>query len=146
MQNKIIKVGKLGFGSMGKTHSYAINNFKFYMSDLPFDIKLCGVCTTSREKSDAVCEKYGFEFGTTNEDDIINSPDIDVIDICTPNIYHYESLKKAIAAGKHIYCEKPLCISLAQANEIASLAAKSEKINNIVFNNFTTIKHHSSNY
>ena len=135
MQNKIIKVGMLGFGSMGKTHTYAINNFKFYMSDLPFDVKLSGVCTTSQEKSNIVCDKYGFEFGTTNEEDIINSPDIDVIDICTPNIYHYDSMKKAIAAGKHIYCEKPLCISLAQANEIAELAKRSEKINNIVFNN-----------
>ena len=135
MKNKIINVGMLGFGSMGKTHSYAISNFKFFMNDLPFDVKLSGVCTTSREKSDSVCEKYGFDFGTANEDDIINSPDIDIIDICTPNIYHYDTLKKAIMAGKHIYCEKPLCISETQALEIAELANKSGKIHNVVFNN-----------
>ena len=135
MSNKVIKIGMLGFGSMGKTHSYAVSNFKFFMNDLPFDAKLVGVCTTSQEKSDAVCKNYDFEFGTTSEDDIINSQDIDVIDICTPNIYHYETLKKAISAGKHIYCEKPLCVSYAQAIEIAELAQKSKKIHNIVFNN-----------
>ncbi len=135
MSKKRINIGILGFGSMGKTHSYAISNFKFYMNELPFDANIVGVCTTSLEKSTAVCEKYGFELATANEDDIINSPTIDAIDICTPNIYHYDTLKKAIAAGKHIYCEKPLCISSAQAFEIAELAKKSGKIHNIVFNN-----------
>ena len=135
MQKKIIKIGMLGFGSMGKTHTVAINNFKFYMSDLPFEVELGGVCTTSMEKSNEVCQKYGFEFGTVNEDDVINSSDIDVIDICTPNIFHYETLKKAILAGKHIYCEKPMCISYEQAREIAELAKKSGKIFNVVFNN-----------
>lgn len=135
MGKKILNVGMLGFGSMGKTHSYAINNLKFYMTDLPFDVKLCGVCTTSIEKSHSVCNKYGFEIGTANEDDLISNPDIDIIDVCTPNIYHYDTLKKAIAAGKHIYCEKPLCISSSQANEIANLAKNTGKIHNIVFNN-----------
>ncbi len=135
MAKKEIKVGLLGFGSMGKTHSYAIQNFGFFMNELPFEARVAAVCTTSLEKSNAVCQKHSFDFGTDNEEDIINSPDIDVIDICTPNIYHYETLKKAIAAGKHIYCEKPLCVSAAQAFEIANLAEKSEKIHNIVFNN-----------
>ena len=135
MEKKQIKIGMLGFGSMGKTHSYAISNFKFFMKDLPFFATLSGVCTTSIEKSKAVANEFGFEYGTICEDDIINSPDIDVIDICTPNIYHYDTLKKAILAGKHIYCEKPLCISFSQAKEIAELAEKSGKIHNIVFNN-----------
>ena len=135
MEKKKIKIGMLGFGSMGKTHSYAISNFKFFMKELPFSAELAGVCTTSIEKSQAVAEEFGFAFGTICEDDIIYSPDIDVIDICTPNIYHYDTLKKAISAGKHIYCEKPLCISYEQAKEISHLAQKSGKIHNIVFNN-----------
>lgn len=135
MSKRKINVGILGFGSMGKTHSFAISNFKYYMGDLPFEANLYGVCTTSLEKSRAVSEKYGFSLATNNEDDLIYSPDIDVIDICTPNIFHYETLKKAIAAGKHIYCEKPLCINSTQANEIAELASNSKIVHNIVFNN-----------
>ena len=135
MSKKAIKIGLLGFGSMGKTHSYAVQSFNFFMNDLPFEAKISAVCTTSKEKSEAICKKYGFDFGTDNEDDIINSPDVDVIDICTPNVYHFETLKKAIYAGKHVYCEKPLCVTAEQALEIAKLSKGSNKIHNIVFNN-----------
>lgn len=135
MKDKVITVGLLGFGAMGKMHAYAISNIKFYTNTVPFDVAISAVCTTSLEKSNLICDQYGFKFGTTNEDDIIFSPHIDIIDICTPNIFHYDSLKKAINAGKHVYCEKPLCISSIQAKEVAELAEKSSKIHNIVFNN-----------
>ncbi len=130
-----IRIGLLGFGSMGKTHAYAVHNLAYFYKDLPFSAEIAGVCTTSMERSRAVCAEYGFEIATDSEDVLINDPSIDVIDICTPNIYHFESIKKAIAAGKHIYCEKPLCVSLAEADEAAFLAKNSDKIHTIVFNN-----------
>lgn len=132
---KPIRIGLLGFGSMGKTHAYAVNTLPFFYQDLPFSAEIVGVCTTSMEKSQRVCKEYGFSIATTNEDELIYHPDVDVIDICTPNLYHFETIKKAIAAGKHIYCEKPLCISLAEAREVTALANEAGKINNIVFNN-----------
>ena len=132
---KSLKIGLLGFGAMGKVHSYAVENLKYYYSELPFDASVIGVCTTSKEKSNSVCEKFGYKIATDNEDDLIYSPDVDIIDICTPNIYHYETLKKALAAGKHVYCEKPLCVSADEANEIATISEKSALICNIVFNN-----------
>ena len=132
---KQLKIGLLGFGAMGKVHSYCIDNLKYYYTRTDFDTKIHGVCTTSKEKSLAIAEKYGFAVATDCEDDLINDPEIDVIDICTPNIYHYETLKKAIAAGKHVYCEKPLCVTAAEAYEIAELARNSGLICNIVFNN-----------
>lgn len=132
---KELNIGLLGFGAMGKVHSYCTDNLKFYYSDLPFNAKIAGVCTTSLEKSRFVADKFGFEIAAENEDRLINDPNIDIIDICTPNIWHFDTLKKTIAAGKHIYCEKPLCVSTAQANEIASLAKDRSLICNIVFNN-----------
>ncbi len=132
---RTIKIGLLGFGNMGRTHSYAVKNLPFFYKDLPFAAEIAGVCTTSLEKSKEICREFGFSVPAANEDDLIYSADIDVIDICTPNIYHYDTLKKALLAGKHIYCEKPLCISAAQANEISTLAQNSSKIHKIVFNN-----------
>ena len=132
---KRINIGLLGFGSMGKVHSYCVDNLKYIYGDLPFDAIIRGVCTTSLKKSRDVCERYGFSVAADNEDLLINDPDIDVIDICTPNIFHYETLKKAIAAKKHIYCEKPLCVTSAEADEIAALASESGLICNVVFNN-----------
>lgn len=130
-----LRIGLLGFGAMGKTHAFCVENLKFYYQDLPFEATVHGVCTTTPEKSRAVAQTYGFEIATANEDDLIRDPNIDVIDICTPNIYHYETVKKALAAGKHIYCEKPLCVSEDEARELADLAKKSGKICTMVFNN-----------
>ncbi len=130
-----LNIGLLGFGAMGKVHSYAVQNMNFYYSGLPFDAKIVGVCTTSAEKSRMVANEFNLGVGVDNEDILINSPDIDIIDICTPNIYHYETLKKAIFAGKHIYCEKPLCVNADEAREISALAKEHGLICNIVFNN-----------
>ncbi len=132
---KQINIGLLGFGSMGKVHSYCVDNLKYLYGELPFEARIHGVCTTTVEKSRKVCGQYGFSVACASEDELINDPSIDVIDICTPNIFHYQTLKKAIAAKKHVYCEKPLCVTANEANEIASHAKDSGLICNIVFNN-----------
>jgi len=129
-----MKIGLLGFGFMGKTHSYAIHNMAYYYKDLPYSAEIAAVCTSRRETADAAARDFGFAKATCNEDEIINDPSVDIIDICTPNIYHYETLKKAIAAGKHIYCEKPLCVSAEQAAEVAELARKAGVKAQVVFN------------
>lgn len=133
---KHIRIGLLGFGSMGKTHSYAVKTLPFFFSPCDFRAEIVGICTTNVERTQDICDTYGIPLAAQSEDDLINDPSIDVIDICTPNCLHYETLKKALLAGKHIYCEKPLCVSSEQADEIAEIAAsRPEQICNIVFNN-----------
>lgn len=131
---KNYKIGLLGFGNMGKTHLYSINNLKFFYRNLPFTAEIAGVCTAT-EASGASAKEFGIPFATTDENDLIHNPDIDIIDISTPNICHYGTLKKAIAAGKHVYCEKPLCVTYAEAAEIASLAKSAGITGQVVFNN-----------
>jgi len=127
-----MNIGLLGFGFMGKTHAYAIQNMNYFYGKLPFKAKITGVCTRSIETASAAADEFNLGKAVTDEDELINDPEIDIIDICTPNIYHYESLKKAIAAGKHIYCEKPLCINDKQAFEIAETSK--DIIGQVVFN------------
>lgn len=134
-QLKTYRIGLLGFGAMGQTHAYAIHNFPYFYRELPFSAQIVGVVTRSVEKSERVCEQYGFERAYNNEDELIADPSIDIVDICTPNYLHYETLKKAIKAGKAIYCEKPLCISLDQAREIVALSQEHHTVGHIVFNN-----------
>ncbi len=119
---------------MGKTHAYAVENLKYFYSPLGFKAEVAGICTRSIQRSRELCELYGFEKAYRDEDELIDDPHIDVIDICTPNSCHYETLKKAIAKGKHIYCEKPLCTTRAQAEEIAALAREKGVICAVVFN------------
>lgn len=133
--SKEIKIGMCGFGAMGKTHAFCVHNLKYYYTELPFSAKISGVCTTSLEKSQKVAAEYGFDYAAESEDTLIADPKIDVIDICTPNVHHYRTICKALEANKHIYCEKPLCVTAEEAKTVADLAAKKGLICNIVFNN-----------
>ncbi len=129
-----LRIAMLGFGSMGRTHTWAVKNLPFFYAGLPFTASLGGVCTTSLEKSRRVADTFGFARATDCEDDLIHNPDIDVIDICTPNILHFETLKKAVAAGKHVLCEKPLCTTPEEAAEVAALPLKEGQVVGMVFN------------
>lgn len=132
---KHLKIGLCGFGAMGKVHAYCVDNLRYFYSDLPFRASICGVCTTSMEKSHRVAEEYALGDAVPSEDALIENDEIDVIDVCTPNIYHYETVKKAILHGKHVYCEKPLCVTAEEADELAALAEEHGVICNMVFNN-----------
>ncbi len=134
-EKKALRIGVLGFGAMGRTHTWAVRNLPFFYGELPFSATVNAVCTTSLERSERIAKEFGMTLATEIEDDIINAPDIDVIDICTPNVYHFQTLKKAIASGKHILCEKPLCISKEQTEEILALPRKDGQICGMVFNN-----------
>ncbi len=130
-----LRIGLCGFGAMGKTHAFAVENLKYYYGALSFDAEIAGVCTRSLEKSQQVAKAYGFALATADEDVLIGDPSVDIIDICTPNSCHYATVKKALAAGKHVLCEKPLCTTPEEAAELAELAKQSGKICTMVFNN-----------
>lgn len=137
--NKQINIGLLGFGAMGRTHSFSVASLPFYYDGLDFTAKYAAVCTSRIETAMAAAEKYGLGYATENEDDIINDPNIDVIDISTPNIFHYETAKKAILAKKSVLCEKPLTVTADQAKELDALAKeafeKNGQVCGMVFNN-----------
>lgn len=145
--SKDIRIGLLGFGAMGKTHTFSVSSLPFYYDGLDFTAKYTAVCTTRQETASAAAEKYSLGYATVCEDDVINDPDIDVIDVSTPNIFHYETVKKAILAGKHVLCEKPLTITVEQARELDALAKsayeKNGQVCGMVFNNrhFSAIRH-----
>ncbi len=129
-----MKIGIIGFGSMGKTHAYAIDNLKYFYAALPFSAELYGICCAHRENAERAAQTYGFKKIYDTPEDMIADRDIDVIDICTPNIFHYDVLKKAIAAGKDIYCEKPLCTTYGEAREIADMMQGAGNVGAVVFN------------
>lgn len=136
-KQKIIRIGIIGFGSMGKTHAFAVQSLPYYYA-ADFRAEIAGVTTRSMEKSQAVCRDFGFDVAAVSEDTLINDPTIDVIDVCTPNRCHRDTILKAIRAGKHILCEKPLASTAEEALEIAEAVKaheKSGKVSGVVFNN-----------
>jgi len=82
---KEIGVGIIGFGFMGKTHTYAYRTMPLFYSNLPFRVRLVGVCNRTRSVAERAKDDFGFEFATDNIDDIFARDDIQVVNICTPN-------------------------------------------------------------
>lgn len=132
---KEIRIGLLGFGSMGRTHTWAVRNLPFFYGNLPFSAATVGVCTTSLDKSRRVADEFGIPLAVADEDALIFDPTIDVIDVCTPNNCHFSTVKKALSAGKHVLCEKPLCITASEADELEALARSSDRVCGMVFHN-----------
>ena len=115
---KEIGVGIIGFGFMGKTHTYGYKTIPLYYNNLPFKTKLVGVCDAYIDVAKAAKEYNDFEFATDNPDDIFARDDIHVVNVSTPNIYHKDAVIKALKSGKNIYCDKPLASSYEEAKEI----------------------------
>lgn len=131
---KEIGIGIIGFGFMGKTHTYAYRTMPLFYSDLPFSARLVGVCNRTRSVAEKAKNDLGFQFATDDIDDILARDDIQVVNICTPNAYHKEAVLRAIDAGKHIYCDKPLAASYEEAKEIVEHLRGKDIVNQVAFN------------
>lgn len=125
---KEIGIGVIGYGFMGKMHTYGYKTIPLYYADLPYLIKLKGVCDVVPGVAETAKEQQGFEFSTMNPDDIINCDEIDIISICTPNVYHKDLVIKALRSGKHVYCDKPLTSNSKESAEVIEVLEKTEDI------------------
>ena len=80
MQKKTYNVGIIGAGFMGKTHTYNYVNMPLFYDDLPFKVKLVGICDNNLSSAEALKQNFGFEFATDNYQELLERKDIDIID------------------------------------------------------------------
>ncbi|HEY3290471.1 MAG TPA: Gfo/Idh/MocA family oxidoreductase [Anaerolineae bacterium] len=125
---KTYRIGLLGAGFMGKVHTYCWTSLPFFYSNLDYRIFLKTVVTAHPQSAEAACVALGYERATTNVDALIDDPEIDIIDIATPNNLHHAALLAASRAGKRVYCDKPLTGNLAQALELEHELARPEAL------------------
>lgn len=111
---KEVLLGTIGSGSI--VHSI-LDNVK--VTD---GIRLIAVYSRSEEKAKALAEEYEADRIYTDLDQFLNDKEMNTVYIATPNILHYEQMKKALLAGKHVICEKPFCVKVEQARELMALA------------------------
>ena len=126
-------VGMLGFGFMGKMHTYSYATIPFHYGQMPVKINLKMVCTNTAESGKIACEQYGFEKNTTNIDEFFNE-DLDIIHICTPNLLHKDQILRCIEKGAHIYCEKPMTTNFEDAVEIYNKISQTDTKFQMVYN------------
>ena len=127
-------IGLVGYGFIGKVHAFAHRSLPLMYDPLPARTRLVGVCTAGEASGRKAMEQAGFAFATTDYRDLLARDDVHVIHCCSPNDAHASLLRDALAAGKHVYCDKPLTRTLAEAEDVAALARASGVVHRMTFN------------
>ncbi|MGN1410415.1 MAG: Gfo/Idh/MocA family protein [Eubacteriales bacterium] len=120
---KEINVGLIGYKFMGKAHTNALSRIPMFF-DPSVKINLRAVCGREEEWVAENARKFGFESYETDWRRLIERDDIDVIDITAPSNVHKQIAIAAAEHGKHIFCEKPLALTAADAREMEEAVEK----------------------
>ena len=135
--SKEINVGMVGYSFMGKVHSHAYRNVaRFFDSGAVPVMK--AICGRNEEAVSAAAKTFGWESYETSWQRLIERDDIDLVDISTPGDSHRDIAVAAAKAGKHVFCEKPLANSLAEAREMLDAVQKA-KVNHMVAFNYRRV-------
>src|SRR5688572_26322374 len=116
---KKLNIGMVGYGFMGRTHSNAFRKVSNFF-DLPYEPVLKTICARNAERANAFAAKWGYQSAVTDWRTLVDSPDIDLIDIASPNDTHAEIAIAAAKAGKMVMCEKPLGRNAAEAESMVA--------------------------
>ena len=133
MPRERLGLGLIGTGFMGKTHVFGFAT-AVRVFDLPFDITFECLADRTPDLAEAARIPFGFARATGDWRDLLDDPRIDVIDITAPNAFHKDMALAAIAAGKHVYCEKPLAPTAADATAMADAAERAQVRTQVGFN------------
>jgi predicted dehydrogenase len=107
-------------GGIGRSHlieGFVPNQDKF---------KVIAICDLDPGRMNGLAEEFGVERRVANFDDLLAMDDLDIVDICTPPMVHKPMILAALAAGKHVICEKPLVGSLAEVDEVIAAEKKAK--------------------
>lgn len=116
-------IGLIGTGFMGKAHALAWRQARAVMGDLP-EVRLALLCDTPGDRAAAMADQFGFARSTDDWRALVADPEIDIVSITTPNNLHREMAVAALGAGKHVWCEKPMALTLADAEAMVAAAKR----------------------
>jgi len=105
----VLGVGVIGAGRIGLVHLEALSNCDSARAVI--------ISNPTVSKAQAAAEKYKLESFTGDADEVINHPDVEAVWICSPSSFHAEQIKACAAAGKHVFCEKPIATGLDETIE-----------------------------
>jgi myo-inositol 2-dehydrogenase/D-chiro-inositol 1-dehydrogenase len=134
---KPLKIGIVGYGFMGRTHSNAFLQAPRFF-DLPFQPVLAAVCARNADRVKGFAENWGYASIETDWRRLVEREDIDLIDIASPNDTHAEIAIAAAKAGKMVLCEKPLGRTADEARTMVD-AVESAAVPNMVWYNYRRV-------
>ena len=110
------KAAVIGTGFIGPVHVEGLRRA---------GVRVTGILGSSTEKSNAAAAQLGLGRGYESLDALLADSEVDVVHVTSPNRFHHEQVSRALAAGKHVLCEKPLAMNAKQSAELVALAAQS---------------------
>jgi predicted dehydrogenase len=124
MGRRELRVGIAGAGFIGAVHARSARLAGAHIA---------GVAASSADSAERAAGRLGAERAFASADDLVDAPGIDVIHICTPNHLHAPLALRALAAGKHVVCEKPLATDSDKAQLLVDAAAQSGRVAAVPF-------------
>lgn len=137
MPKKTLNIGLIGYLFMGKAHSNGWRQAPRFF-DMKHDVRLHTICGRNGPAVEKARKQYGWNYAETDWRNVVSNPDIDIIDINTPNDSHAEIAIAAANEGKHILCEKPLAMDVKQCRQMLQ-AVKKAKVTHMICHNYRRI-------
>ena len=129
-----IKLGMAGGGFMGKAHTNAFATIPYIFYPREYELELVAIATSSMETARLAADRFGFAEAFGSWDEMLGNSEFDAFDNGGPDPMHHPSVMKAIALGRHIYCEKPLAETADEAREMYEAAEKAKIVHMAGFN------------
>jgi predicted dehydrogenase len=124
----------LGHGFMGKAHVHALRTLAYISWPPPLVPRLVVLAGRNFERTGEAARRYGFDHATTDWHELIEDPDVALFDNAGPNDQHAEPTLAALAAGKHVLCEKPLGRTADESHAIWAAARAAGVVHMCGFN------------
>jgi len=134
---KTLRVGMIGYNFMGKAHSNAWRQVNRFF-ELPAQVELNTVCGRNSKAVEKAARTLGWARSATDWRAVVEDPNLDIIDITTPNDTHAQIAIAAAEAGKAVLCEKPLGMDVPECEKMVA-AVKRHKVVNMVCHNYRRI-------
>ncbi|MFD2615153.1 Gfo/Idh/MocA family protein [Paenibacillus gansuensis] len=128
-----VRIGMIGYKFMGKAHSNAYRSLPMFFPQTAKPV-MKAICGRDPEGVTSAAEQFGWESSETDWRRLIERDDIDLIDINAPSNAHKEIAIAAAKAGKHLFCEKPLALTLADSREMLAAAEEAGVKHMVGFN------------
>jgi predicted dehydrogenase len=130
---KTLNVGMIGGGFMAKAHSLAYAAMPMFFWPAPAMPVRKGIADLDQESAEDAAQRFGYEKAYGDWHDLVRDPEIDVIDIVTPNYLHPAMAIEAAQAGKHVLCEKPLASTAEEAKSMWEAVKKAGVTNMVTY-------------
>jgi predicted dehydrogenase len=130
-----LNIAMIGHGFIARAHSNAFHQVGRFFP-ISYELNLRMVCGRNRPKLDAMASQWGWQEVATNWQEVVSRPDIHVVDIAVPNMLHAAIAIAAAQAEKIVLCEKPLAMSVEEAQRMAEAAAR---VPNLVWFNYRRV-------